>query len=386
MRHFIKRRIYLDYASASPVDPKSSRFANPSSLHLEGQKTRQVVTEARGILAESIGAKTDEVIFTSGGTESNNLAINGFFNSLISQGKKLDELHAVCTEIEHSSVLECFKRLASNGLAVSYLKVLPSGKIDIRDLNQILRPETVMASIMFVNNEIGIIQPVKEISKILNHHQKKQGTKKIVFHTDAVQAPLYINIDVEDLGIDLLSLDSGKIYGPKGIGLLYKRRNLILEPIIYGGAQEKGIRPGTLNVPGIIGFSAAMKLALARRDREATRLSDLRRRFLDAAKSNIEGLVLIGSLEDRIANNINIFIEGIESEYAVIKLDEMGFAVSSQSACLLETAGGYHVISALGQQNGKTGSSIRITMGKDTRYNHLSALLQALLQLITLRT
>lgn len=387
MFNFLKKKnIYLDYASATPLLPGvlsamkpyfSRNFANPSGIHADAVIVKDKIKESRKIIANILSVKSEEIIFTSGATESNNLAIEGFFEKLVSQGHSLEKLHAITSEAEHSSVLLCFKELERKGLSVDYLKLLPSGQVDISDLDALINKNTVFVSVMMVNNETGAIMPIRQISQILAQVAAKIGIKKPTFHTDAVQAPLYLEVRPNDLGVDMLSLDSGKLYGPKGVGLLYKDNNTEIAPVFFGGAQERGIRPGTLAVPLIVGFSKALELWSKFKKGETKRITSLRNWFAKEVISQRPDIKIVGSMDNRIANNLNIFIKDIESEFAIIKLDNLGFSLSSQSACLLETSSGSYVVKAMGE-NVENGSSIRISMGLHTKKRDLERLLRVL--------
>lgn len=388
---FNKKRIYLDYSAATPLSAEAysamkpyfeENFGNPSSLHKEGLRARLALKEARERVAQSLGARAEEIIFTGGGTESNNMAIFGFFENLKKKGKSFENLHAITSEAEHSSVLQCFKKLEREGLSVDYVKILPSGLLDMSDFKTKLKKETVFGSFMLVNNEIGTILPLREISKLFDRFAKQNNIEKIILHTDAVQAPLYIEINPHSLGVDMLTLDGAKLYGPKGSGLLYKRKQVELSSIVEGGAQERGLRPGTPNVPVIIGLSVALSLAVKDRKAESERLSKMRDTFLKELNHVAPHIKLVGTIGPRIANNINIFIPKIESEFAVIKLDHMGFAVSSASACQLEGPQGSYVTTIALKEATQEGSAIRITMGRDTTYSDLKGLLKAIQKLV----
>lgn len=383
--------MYLDYAAATPLSAEAysamkpymaDNFGNPSSLHKEGLAAKQGLNEAREKVAEALGVRADEIIFTSGGTESNNLAILGFFESLKKKSNKLEDLHAITSEAEHSSVMQCFKKLERQGLRVDYVKILSSGLPDLADLKGKLKKETVFASFMLVNNEIGTILPLREIRKILDRFAKLNNLPEITLHTDAVQAPLYIETNPTSLGAGLLTLDGAKLYGPKGSGLLFKKKGVQLSAIAEGGAQERGLRAGTPNVPAIVGLSVALHLAVKNRASESERLTRLREVFLKELNLALPQVKLVGMSTPRIANNINIFIPKIESEFAVIKLDHEGFAVSSASACLLEGPQGSYVTSLILKEGVQKGSAIRITMGRDTTASHLAKLLKALKRLL----
>jgi cysteine desulfurase len=261
------------------------------------------------------------------------------------------------------------------------VKILPSGLLDMSDFKAKLKKETIFGSFMLVNNEIGTILPLREISKILERFAKQNNIQKIALHTDAVQAPLYIETNPQSLGVDMLTLDGAKLYGPKGSGLLYKRKQIELSSILERGAHERGLRPGAPNVPSIVGLSVALRFADKNRKAESERLSKIRDIFLKELGRVAPDIKLVGTIAPRIANNINIFIPKIESEFAVIKLDHMGFAVSSASACQYEGPQGSYVTTLVLKGATQEGSAIRITMGRDTAYSDLTELLKAVRKL-----
>ncbi len=266
-------KIYLDNSATTPVDKEvlsamnkywACDFGNPSSIHSLGVEAKKSLQKSREIVAKFLNAHDREIIFTSGGTEANNLAIFGLINSVRKDGKKYSEMHFITTEIEHSSILECFKELENRGSRVDYLKVNEFGLISSKDLREKIMPETLLVSIGYANSEIGTIQPIKEIIKEIRHKRKENGENRFsapYFHIDASQAGLYLNMNVEELGVDFLTIDAQKMYGPKGIGALYIRDGIKISPIIFGGGQEKGIRSGTENIPLIAGFAKTVELA-----------------------------------------------------------------------------------------------------------------------------
>ncbi len=279
------KKIYLDNSASTPVDKKvvaamkkywSKSFANPSSIHKMGVEAKVVVEKARKDIAGFLNAHAREIIFTSGGTEANNLAIFGTLEN--------EKRHFITTEIEHSSILECFKELEKRGNEVSYLKVDENGLLNPKDLREMIKPETVLVSIGYANGEIGVIQPIKEIAKEIRHKRKEFNSVMPYFHIDASQAAQYLNMNVEQLGVDMITLDAQKMYGPKGIGALFIKDGIKIEPIIFGGGQEGGRRSGTENVPLIVGFAKAMEIAGKMREEESVRLEKLRDGFFDSVK------------------------------------------------------------------------------------------------------
>lgn len=388
-------RVYLDHAATTPVDPRvfkamepffTEHFENPGSIHKEGVYAKGAVTKARNTIAKILDGHPDEMIFTSGGTESNNLAIRGVLNAV---PKLHEKAHMVTSAIEHASVLDVFYKLEKSGITVSYIPVDKYGIIKIEELKKSLRPETVLVSVMYANNEIGTVQPIHDIAKIIRNFRKQQlsthnlkSTAFPLFHTDASQAPAYLEIVISKLGVDLLTLDGQKIYGPKGIGLLYKRRGIVLEPMFYGGNQEFNLRPGTENVPGIVGFVEALKLVTQERGEEAKRLTALRDYFIEEVLKNIKDAELNGDRTERLPNNVNISFPGLESDWVVLQLDAAGIAVGSKSACLLGDEGGSYVISALHKSDAHARSSVRFTFGRNTTKKDIDYTLRVLTRII----
>ncbi|MES2087463.1 MAG: cysteine desulfurase family protein [Patescibacteria group bacterium] len=394
------KRIYLDYASTTPLDPRvlkamvpyfSKKFGNPSSIHAEGLEAKKAVDVARLGVARLLEAHADEIVFTSGGTESNNLAIFGVVKALEETRRKISEMHFVTTVIEHSSVLECFRELESRGAKVDYVEVKENGVVDPQVILNVLRKETVLVSVGYANNEIGTIQPIREISKLLSIHNSKfvirnsPNEKKFrtFFHSDGSQAPLYLDCKPEHLGVDLLTLDGHKMYGPKGVGALYLRRGTALHSILAGGGQERGLRSTTENVPGIIGFAKAFEIADSIRKKESERLTKLRDYFYSNVLQNIgiEKVIVNGDLKLRLPNNVNISIPGFDSEFGVLKLDALGIACSTKSSCL-GSSGGSYVVEALGGKKERSLSTLRFTFGRETKKSDLDYLLKALTRII----
>lgn len=385
-------KVYLDNAATTPVDKRVveimntfnlENFGNPSSIHSVGVAARKAVEKAREDIATIMNAHAREIYFTSGGTESNNLAIFGTLKAGIALGKEEKSMHFVTTNIEHSSIDACLNELEKKCIKIDKVAVGEDGIIDIKKFSSILKSESVLVSICYANNEIGVIQPIKEIMKIVRRVRKENNSRLPYVHLDASQAPLYLNLNVEELGVDMMTIDGQKIYGPKGIGALYVRDGVFISPIMYGGGQERGLRPGTENVPAIVGFFEAMKIAQEMKGEESKRLADIRNYFFENLNKYVPEAKINGSIEERLPNNINIRIPGKDSEFLVLRLDEKGFICSSRSACNSELESS-HVIKALLKEDKKLeneSSSLRFTMGRNTKKEDIKNLLITLSQI-----
>lgn len=371
----MSKRIYLDYASLTPIDPRVMRemkrfaspaYANPSSLYGEGVAARKALEEGRNQVAEFIQAHGDEIIFTSGGTEANGLALEGAGRTARRNG--IEKPHMIISAVEHSSVMECAGMMEKHGVRVTRLRVDAAGHISLDELGKAITPSTFMVSIMTINNETGSVMPIREIAKVIRH-ARDQVTKSRypLFHTDAAQAAVCKDLNVERLGVDLMTLDGSKMYGPRGIGVLYVKRGTPIEPIMYGGGQERGLRSGTENISAVRGFAKACGLIEKSRDRERGRVSGLKEQFLRGLRkarpdAGINGQNL--ALDDESAAHIlNVSIPGIDNEFFLLQLDARGIACSTKSSCLRDEDESY-VLKAIGADS-KT--SIRFSFGRFTR-------------------
>ena len=355
--------IYLDNAATTPAAPEvveamlpyfSLKFGNPSSLHSAGQEARRAVEAARAAVASLIGAAPDEVVFTSGGTESNNSALKGIAEANRGRGN-----HIVTSKIEHHAVLEPCRALESQGFMVTYLDVDADGLVDPADVQKALTAETILVSIMHANNEIGTIEPIEEIGRITRE-------KGIYFHTDAVQTLGHVPVDVQKMNVDLLSASAHKLSGPKGVGFLYIRKGTKISPFMLGGEQEKKRRASTHNVPGIVGFGKAAEIARREMDAESLRLAQLRDMFIGGVLSKVPHARLNGHPEKRLPNNINISAAYVEGEALVLSLDMEGVACSTGSACTSESLEPSHVLRAIGLPHELAHGSVRFTLGRQT--------------------
>jgi len=358
-----RKKIYMDYAATTPLSRDvldkmmpylTEEFGNASSVHSFGRNTRAAVEKAREQVAAVLNCEKGEVYFTSGGTESDNWAIRGFAHKNRKKGS-----HIITSQIEHHANLHTCKRLEKEGLRVTYLPVDEYGILRLDALKDAITDETILVSIMFANNEIGTIQPIKQIGDICRQNN-------IAFHTDAVQAVGHVPIDVKDMNIDMLSLSAHKFYGPKGVGALYVRKGIRLDNLMEGGAQESAKRSGTYNHPGIIGLGYAINRAAEHMEAEAKRLAVLRDRLVKGILENISDTRLNGHPEQRLPNNANISIEYVEGEAMLLHLDFAGIAVSSGSACTSGSLDPSHVLLAMGLSHGTAHGSIRFSLGEDT--------------------
>jgi cysteine desulfurase len=362
MRGFVMRKAYMDHTAGMPVDPRvidamkpyfEKFYGNPASLHSFAQEARKGLESAREKVAELIGAeKSEEVVFTSCATESNNWAIRGAAARNQEQGK-----HIITTSIEHMSVMNVCKYLMKQGSKVSFLPVDRYGIVDLEALKKELTDETILVSVMFANGEIGTIEPIKEVSEIVH-------SKNAYLHVDATAAMGQVAIDVQEEGVDLLTLSSNDMYGPKGVGALYVKKGKRLEPLIFGGGQERGFRSGTENLPGIVGMGKAAELAKAEMGVESVRLNELRDKFIKRLLESIPYSFLNGHPSKRLPNNVAVRFSFIEGESMLLNLDMAGVAASSGSACTAKTLEPSHVLRAIGLKHEEAHGSLLFTLGK----------------------
>ncbi len=374
------RRVYLDNSATTPVDKEvfeamipflTEKYGNASSIHFFGQEARAAVDRARHQIAELINARPNEIVFTSGGTEANNLAIRGLLEANDKYGK-----HIITSEIEHSAVKEVCQDLEKRGYEVTYLPVYENGIVKLDDVKNAVRDDTVLITIMTANNEIGTIQPVEEIGRYVR--ELRESGKKIWFHTDAVQSAGKIPVDVEEIGCDLLSISAHKIYAPKGVGALYVRRGVRLHKQNIGGHQERERRGGTENVPFIVAFGKACELAKQNIAGEAARLAELRDRFESAIGEKVSDLVFNGEPSRRLPNISNISFRFIEGEGLLINLDMQGIAVSTGAACSSGSLEPSPVIRSLGRNDELARGAIRFSFGKGNTPEEIEYLLEIL--------
>ena len=369
------RRIYLDYAATTPTRPEvvkamlpyfNKAFGNPSSIYSCGQEAKRAIEVARNKVANLIGARDDEVIFTSGGTEADNFALQGV---AIANEKKGN--HIITSSVEHHAVIETCKFMRRRGYRITYLPVDAYGQIDPDDVNHAITDKTILISVMHANNEIGTIEPIAEVGRIA----RKAG---VYFHTDAVQTAGHLPIDVNKLGIDLLSISAHKLYGPKGVGALFVRKGTKIVPFINGGGQERNRRASTENVPGIVGFGKAVELAVAEMNDEAVRLTRLRDKLIRGLFERIDHLRLNGHPTKRLPNNVNVSIDFVEGESMLLTLDLEGICASTGSACSSSSLEASHVLLATGLSHEQAHGSLRFTLGKWTSEEEIEQTLAVL--------
>ena len=373
------KRIYFDHAATTPVDPRvldkmlpyfTQKFGNPNSQHAFGRETVCAVDDARDEIAACIGAKPSEIYFTSGGTEADNWALRGAAYSLANKGK-----HLIVSAVEHPAMIATAKELAKKGFEVTFAEVDEYGAVDLEKLEKAIRPDTVFVGVMTANNEVGTIQPVKEIAALCK-------TKGIVFFTDAVQAAGTIPLNVKEIGADMLSFSAHKFYGPKGIGVLYIRSGLKIEKLVSGGHQERSMRGGTTNVPAVVGMAEALRIATQSLDENAAYVSAIRDRFIHRVLREIPYVKLNGHPEKRLPANANFSFRYIEGESLLFSLDLKGIAVSSGSACSSGSLEPSHVLLAMGLPEGLAHGSVRFSFGKDNTPEEADYAVDALKEIV----
>ena len=375
-----KRFIYLDHAATTAARPEvvdamlpyfTENFGNPSSVYTFSQKNKAVITQCRETIAKSLGAKSNEVYFTAGGSESDNWALKAAAEAYADKGK-----HVITTKIEHHAILHTAQYLESKGYEVTYLDVDENGVVKLEQLKQAIRPDTILISVMFANNEIGTIQPIKEIGEIAKEHG-------IVFHTDAVQAYGQVPIDVDDLHIDMLSASGHKLNGPKGIGFLYIRTGLKLRSFIHGGAQERSRRAGTENVTGIVGLAKAVEIAFDTMEERTRKECEMRDYLIDRLLAEVPYVRLNGDRTRRLPNNVNLSFQFIEGESLLIMLDMAGICASSGSACTSGSLDPSHVLLAIGLPHEIAHGSLRMTLGDENTMEEMDYVIEHIKDIVT---
>lgn len=379
-KEHIMRQVYMDYSATTPVKKEvldamlpyfTESFGNPSSIYTRGLESKEAINAARAKVAELINANPAEVFFSAGGTESDNWAVFGVADAMKDKGN-----HIITTKIEHHAMLHSCEFLEKRGFEVTYLGIGPDGRVSLEELEAAITDKTILISVMMVNNEIGTVQPIKEIGEIA----KKHG---ITFHTDAVQALGNVEIDVKDMNIDLMSMSSHKIYGPKGIGGMYIRRGVKISNYLHGGAQENKRRAGTENLPGIVGFGKAAELAKANYEEHVKHCSTLRNYLIEEVLAKIPDTYVNGTMDYRHPGNANITFEYIEGEAMLLMLDSMGISVSTGSACSSTSLVPSHVLTALGIPVEKIHGTLRFTVGDFTTKEDIDYVVESLVKIVT---
>jgi cysteine desulfurase len=384
------KKIYLDNAATTPIDPRVLKamlacyakiYGNAGSLHEKGREANVALSEARKNVAKILNCKPQEIVFTGSGTESDNIAILG-----VAHANKDFGNHIVLSNIEHNAVFHPLEKLQKEGFKTDFLKVNKEGLLEASEIKKAVTDNTILVSIMYANNEIGTIQPIKEIGRAIKEVREDRARRRIktpiYFHTDACQAAGYLDLDVQKLGVDLLTLNGSKIYGPKGTGILYVKAGTKIEPIVFGGGQEQGIRSGTENIPGIVGLAEALKIASKNREKESKRETKLRDYFIKEILKNIPRVVLNGHPQKRLPNNVNISVLDIEGEAMLLWLDKYGIFVSTGSACDSRSLDPSHVILALGRPYEYANGNLRFTLGRLTTKKDIDYVLKVLPKII----
>lgn len=377
----------MDHAATTPLDARVFRamkkvyqknYFNPGGLYREGVAAWQLVNESRRSVAKLLGTTSDHVVFTRGGTESCNMALLGLLHGQDTVP------HVITTNIEHAAVLETLSSLEKEKkIDLTIVPVNADGIIDVDDIKKALRPETVLVSVMYVNNEIGTIQPIKEIVKLVRWYKKHNDLKVYpLVHTDAIQAANYLDLHVERLGVDLMSLSGSKIYGPKSSGVLYVRNRELLAPMLHGGDQEFGLRAGTEDIAQIVGFAKALEMVRENTETEKMRLELLRDLFMSELEKSIPDIIVNGSRAERIASNISVTIPGISGERLVIELDARGICAASKSACKEDNGEASHVIAAIRPDASATDGAVRFTMGRSTTKRDIQKTVKCLSKIV----
>lgn len=383
-----QKSFYLDNAATTPVDPRvlqamapyfNEAFGNASSLHGKGNEAMAAVEASRAKIASFLGCSSENVYFTSGATESDNWAILGLTRAILRDNSGFKP-HIIISAVEHEAVIEPVRRLVKDGLAEStYLKVDKNGLVSPEDLKKSIKANTVLISVMLANNEIGSIQPLTKLAQVIVEANSSRK-RRILFHTDATQAPAYVECNVKKLGVDLMSLSAHKIYGPKGVGALYVGSGIKLEPLVYGGGQQQGARSGTYNVAGIVGFGKAVEIVSDKKERseDIKRIKELRDYLVKQVLVKVPRSSLNGSLKDRLPNNASFIFPGVEGESVVLMLSRHGICASTGSACSSGSLEPSHVLLAIGVPIEHAHGSLRMTLGRFTKKSDIEALLKHL--------
>ncbi len=380
-------RVYLDHAGATPLSERAKKvlaealslYGNPSAIYKEGVEAKAALLSARKTIGEILSCRPYELYFTGTGTESVTLAIEGTLRAYEEKNAGTSASHMIVTNVEHPAVRELTRRLEKSGrVTLTELSVSLDGLIKASQVKEALRPETILVSIMYVNNELGTIMPIKEIGRMLALHKEEMKSEYPYFHTDACQAAQYLSLDVNSLRVDLMTVNSSKVYGPKGIALLYKKEKCSLSPTILGGGQERGLRSGTEALPLILSFAEALKETKEMLESETKKMEELAVWTKITLSQKLPQLIWYGSFEKgkRVPCNLNFSVSGISSEEMILRLDAKGFAVSHKSACASEDESGSYVITALGKTEKEAKENVRVTMGRSTTRDDMERFVQ----------
>lgn len=378
-------RIYMDYAAATPLRHEvwevmrpiyRDVYGNASGIHKEGQRARRIIEAVRESVARLLAIRTEGVVFTSGGTEANNIAVAGVLEAARTAGTQYTEMEVITTALEHPSLLNTIKAYEARGVVVHTVAVDDGGRIVLEEFEKLLNKKTVLAATALINSEIGVIQPTRKLKRLM----KAVGDAVLV--VDAAQAPLWHGVQLETLGADIVTLDSGKFYGPKGVGVVACRHGMVLAPSIFGGGQEGGIRPGTENPAPIVGFGKALEIAVANYEQRNEGVGKLRDYFFSKVEA-LSGAVINGDREHRVGNNVNISIPGLDTEYAAVVLDEHGVAVSTKSACSGADGGESTVVKAITGDAARASSTLRFTLGETSNKQEIDQVIEILQEHIT---
>ncbi|MDP2656233.1 MAG: cysteine desulfurase family protein [bacterium] len=366
----MKKNIYLDYAAATPIDPDvkkvmepffAQEFGNPSAIHSMGQSAHTAVETARADIAKILSARAREIIFTSCGTESNNTALFS-----VIAATKISRPHVIVSRIEHSSIFQAAQELQRRGVSVSFVPVDSDGIVDVQAIRKAITKRTVLVSVMYANNEIGAIQPIREIAKEIRSARNRFGHSYPYFHSDACQVGGYCDIDTARLHVDLMTLNASKVYGPKGVGVLYVRAGTVMAPLLWGGDQEFGMRGGTENVPGIMGMAKALQVSRKHAMKETRRLTVLRDMLIKGICTRVSCAIVNGSQSQRLPNNANISFLGYDGEAIVLFLNSRGIYVSTGAACTAQAGKASHVLQACGFDGDRVRGGVRFSLGRYT--------------------
>ncbi len=376
----MQKLIYLDHAAATPLHPDvkkamqpffHDRYANPSALHTPGQQARVAIETARHDVAQCLNARSKEIIFTGSGTESNNLALFGVVGA-----STIVRPHIIISSVEHSSVLQPARELQRRGVSVTIVPVDQEGFVDVAAIKKAITKRTVLVSIIYANNEIGTIQPIRDIAKVIRDARSRLGSVYPYFHVDACQASAYCDMDTQKLHVDCMTLNASKVYGPKGIGVLYVRTGTAIQPLMWGGDQEMGIRPGTENVAGIVGMATALQLSVKRAKKEAPRLEKLSTMLIAGIRKRVSSAFVNGSMVNRLPNNVHVSFPGYDGEAIVLYLNSRGIAAATGAACTAQVGKESHVLKACGFDRERVKGGVRFSLGLDTTAQNIRTVIQ----------